>query len=278
MHEISDIDSDQYGEYVDVTISGVVQRMRRIRAGKFMMGSPENEPNRDDDETLHEVTITQDFWLADTACTQELWEAVMGSNPSRFKGAKRPVEKVTWHDCKKFLGKLDGFRLPTEAEWEYACRAGTTTPYRFGDSITPEQANYGSNREEAVAVKSFPCNAWGLYEMHGNVWEWCSDWHGEYRGDAIDPAGPEVGSLRVLRGGSWFYYARFARSAFRGRRDPDFRFGNTGFRLARGYMEMAGKGEWWCRTGAAEQVGQAPWERTTVTIDGVRYKLVPLEN
>jgi formylglycine-generating enzyme required for sulfatase activity len=157
-----------------INIKGIEQRFRWIEPGKFMMGSPESEPERYDDELLHEVVLTKGFWLAETACTQELWEAVMGSNSSRFKGKKRPVENVSWEDCATFLEKINilipgrNFRLPTEAEWEYACRAGTQTPFSFGDNITPEQVNYDGNypynngpkgeyRGKTVDVGSLPC-------------------------------------------------------------------------------------------------------------------------
>jgi sulfatase modifying factor 1 len=144
-------------------------------------------------------------------------------------------------------------RLPTEAEWEYACRAGTRTPFWFGDNITTEQVNYdgdnpyaggekGKYRGGTVEVKSLPCNSWGLYQMHGNVWEWCSDWFGDYpMVSIIDPVGPSSGTIRVLRGGSWFNYGWFVRSAYRIRLDPAYRSISTGFRLARGQKE-AGMG------------------------------------
>jgi formylglycine-generating enzyme required for sulfatase activity len=237
----------------DIVIFGVVQRMRWIPAGTFLMGSPSGEPERFGDETQHEVTLTQGFWLADTACTQELWEAVMGSNPSRFKGADNPVEQVSWQDCQEFLRRANaghpglGLRLPTEAEWEYACRAGTTTPFSFGSSITTDLANYDGNydseynsakgvyRETTVPVKEFTPNALGLYQMHGNVWEWCADWYGDYPTDsATDPAGPDTGEVRVLRGGSWIDCAGALRSAFRFVWPPVDRDVFCGFRLSRG--------------------------------------------
>jgi sulfatase modifying factor 1 len=234
--------------------------MRLILPGEFMMGSPANEPERDDDEQLHEVMLTRGFWLADTACTQALWQAVMGKNPSYFKGAQRPVEEVSWDNCQAFIKKINALkpglnlRLPSEAEWEYACRAGTRTPFWFGDNINPEQVNYDGNypyadgeegkfREETVEVKSLPCNGWGLYQMHGNVWEWCSDWYGDYPTESlIDPGGPSSGSSRVLRGGSWIYFGGFCRSAYRLRLDPAYRSFSTGFRLARGQKEEASRG------------------------------------
>ncbi|MGH8552551.1 MAG: formylglycine-generating enzyme family protein, partial [Methylococcales bacterium] len=202
--------------------------------------------------------LTHGFWLADTACTQALWEAVMGENPSRLQGTDRPVERVSWEDAQSFIEKLKAdlrgpaLRLPSEAEWEYACRAGSTTPFWFGRNITPEQVNYNGNypyaggkkgkyREETVAVKSLPANRWGLYEMHGNVWEWCQDWYGEYDAEAvIDPAGPAGGEARVLRGGGWINFARLARSACRSRDQPGYRDFDAGFRLARGQSSKPG--------------------------------------
>jgi formylglycine-generating enzyme required for sulfatase activity len=233
-------------------VAGVRQALRWIPPGRFRMGSPSTEPERDDDERLHEVVLTWGFWLAETACTQALWEAVMGENPSHFKGLERPVENVSWEDVQGFIARLNErvsgleVRLPTEAEWEYACRAGTKTPFWFGDQITPEQANYDGNypyaggkkgvyREETVEVKALPANGWGLYQMHGNVWEWCADWYSEYpEGTVIDPSGPQGGADRVLRGGSWVVNGRRLRSAYRNRDGPGNRYGHIGFRLARG--------------------------------------------
>jgi formylglycine-generating enzyme required for sulfatase activity len=252
---------DRYGIYADFSIKKVVQRMRLILPGEFMMGSPANEPERDDDEQLHEVMLTRGFWLADTACTQALWQAVMGENPSRFKGVDRPVENVSWKNCLEFIDKINSLkpglnlRLPLEAEWEYACRADTQTHFCFGDNITTEQVNYhgeypytggekGKYRGETVEVKSLPCNAWGLYQMHGNVWERCSDWFGDYpTGSVIDPVGPASGAGRVLRGGCWFDFGWNVRSACRGGSGPAGRDTGTGLRLARGQKEVASRGK-----------------------------------
>jgi formylglycine-generating enzyme required for sulfatase activity len=246
------IGRDAYGLYVDFRVAGVQARLRWIVPGTFMMGSPEGEPERDDDERQYLVHLSHGFWLADTACTQALWQTVMGNNPSHFQGEDRPVEQVSWRDVQRFLKRLNtavpggGFRLPTEAEWKYACRAGTTTAFWFGDQITPEQINYhgefpytggrkGLYRGETVGVKALPCNSWGLYQMHGNVWEWCQDWYGAYpSGTVTDPTGPKRGAARALRGGSWFSGGGDARSAFRDRSDPDARDDFIGFRLARG--------------------------------------------
>ena len=247
----SDYGEDEYGIYAAFTYKDISQYFRWIGPGEFLMGSPGNEPERYADELQHKVILTRGYWLADTACTQALWEAIMGNNPSGFKGAKLPVEKVSWKDCREFMLRINEqipsleLRLPTEAEWEYACRAGTTTPFSFGETITTNQVNYDGNypynkgprgeyREKTVEVKSLPPNPWGLYEIHGNVFEWCQDWFTDYSKEtAIDPQGSETGSLHVLRGGRWYYSARLTRSACRGRDGPDSRY--TGFRLARGH-------------------------------------------
>ena len=203
------------------------------------------------------MTLTKGFWLADTACTQALWQAVMGENPSSFRGADRPVEQVSWEDCQEFLERVNNetprlnLRFPTEAEWEYACRAGTTTPFWFGAAITTDQVNFDGNypyadgekgrfREETVPVKTLPPNGWGLYEMHGNLWEWCLDRHGDYpTTEAVDPLGATQGDDRVLRGGSWYDVGRDCRSAYRGGDLPGYRHGSVGLRLARGQVEQA---------------------------------------
>ena len=230
---------------------------RWIAPGSFKMGSPETEPERiTEREKQHEVYITKGFWLAESTCTQALWEAVMGEgdkNPSRFKGKERPVDEVTWKDAHAFIKKINQqveglhLRLPTEAEWEFACRAGTKTPFSFGKNITPEQVNYrgdypyakaktGLYRKETVDVKSLPPNPWGLYEMHGNVWEWCADrFQKKYEQDTkVDPRGPATGDARVRRGGCWDYDADHARSAYRYVFDPGYRDDDLGFRPAQG--------------------------------------------
>ena len=223
-----------------------------IPRGEFMMGSPSNEPGRDDDETQHRVTLTKGFYMGTTEVTQGQWKAVTGSNPSRFKdcGDDCPVEKVSWNDVQAFIQKLnrregETYRLPTEAEWEYAARAGTTTPFTYGRCLSTNQANYngdyplegcgkGEDRSRTIPVGSLNApNAWGLHDMHGNVWEWCADWYGDYpSGSVIDPAGPLAGSDRVLRGGSWSSIAGYCRSAYRGYGTPSRRGNNGGFRLA----------------------------------------------
>jgi sulfatase modifying factor 1 len=248
----SDWGVDPYGLWMGLVYGGVRQGFRWIPPGRFLMGSPPQEAERLDNEVQHEVVLSQGFWLADTAYTQALWEAVMGRNPSRFQGAERPVEQVSWDDVMGFIERLNAqveglnLRLPTEAEWEYACRAGTRTPFWFGDQITTDQVNYDGNhpygrgrkgeyREQTVEVKALPCNGWGLYQMHGNVWEWCSDWYGAYPdGPVTEPVGPESGERRVLRGGSWVSDGGLARSAQRNDVTPDYRYLYAGFRLARG--------------------------------------------
>ena len=236
---------DTFGLYADLDFQGVIQRFRWIVPGTFLMGSSEKEPDRFEDEIQHPVTLTQGFWLADSACTQALWQALMGSNPSHFQGLHdNPVDQVSWDDVQHFLQVLNErlpdleARLPTEAEWEYACRAGTTTLFSFGDNITPEQVNYAGDK--TIPVKSLPSNPWGLYEMHGNVWEWCADWYGDYPTVAVvDPSMKQ--ERRVLRGGSWYSSAWWARSASRNWSKPDFRRDLIGFRLALGRIKGASK-------------------------------------
>jgi eukaryotic-like serine/threonine-protein kinase len=176
---------------------GTTLEMVLIPAGKFKMGSPASEKNRSDNETQHEVTLTKPFYMGKYEVTQEQWESVMGDNPSSTKGAKLPVTGVSWKDCQGFIEKLNaktsgGYRRPTEAEWEYACRAGTTTAYSFGDVLTKSDANCNESGGRIKEVGSYKPNAFGLYDMHGNVWEWCEDSYGDYpAGSAIDPKGQQ---------------------------------------------------------------------------------------
>jgi len=250
---MSDEGTDNFGPWAEFQVKGVVQRLRWVVPGKFWMGSPDTEKMRGADEQSHHVTHTRGFWLADAACTQALWEAVLGDNPSKFTGdPQRPVEQVSSDlieqrflpELNRLLPGLDA-ALPTEAQWEYACRAGTQTPFSFGAQITPAQANYngkhpyagaakGEFRETTLPVKSLPPNAWGLYEMHGNVWECCADGYGPYGADdAIDPTGHADAASRVLRGGSWDDGARYLRAADRYHLHPDFANEDIGFRLCR---------------------------------------------
>jgi len=259
---------DGYGAWVEFSVPGrdgasVTQRMRWIAPGSFWMGSPDDEPERyEDEDPRHEVTIREGYWLFDTACTQALWAAVMGENPSRFQGLDRPVEGVSWNDARRFIETVNALKpgldlvLPSETQWEYACRAGTETPFSFGAHITPEQVNYngdypyaggvkGPYRGETVPVGSLSPNAWGLYEMHGNVREWVQDaWHDRYRGAPADGCGwvsEAAGAARVIRGGSWLEVARCCRSAFRVRCAPDIRNHNLGFRCARVQASESGR-------------------------------------
>lgn len=228
---------------VDVVDFGkdVKLEMVLVPAGKFKMGSPESEKDRSKFETQHEVTLTKPFYMGKYEVTQEQWEAVMGDNQSSTKGAKLPVTDVSWEDCQEFIKKLNastkgGYRLPYEAEWEFACRAGTSTAYSFGDAITPKDANYrGSKIGEPVAVGSYKPNAFGIYDMHGNVWEWCENWYGDYPAGAVtDPKGAATGKGRVLRGGAFYVGESIARSSFRYNFYlPSLRNNSHGFRLAR---------------------------------------------
>jgi len=222
-----------------------------IPPGTFMMGSPKDDPERTDNEKQHKVTLTEGFYMQTTEVTQGQWKAIMGSNPSHFKdcGDNCPVEQVSWNDIQVFIGKLNqkegaGYRLPTEAEWEYAARAGTDTPFAFGKCLSTDQANYngslplkgcvtGSERGKTVSVGSFSPNAWGLYDMHGNVYEWVRDyWKEDYpSGTVTDPTGHISGKERVLRGGSWNFDAQNCRSAVRNSASPGRRDRIIGLRL-----------------------------------------------
>ena len=244
--------------------------MVEIPAGRFMMGSPESEEGRFGDERQHEVVISRPFLAAKYEVTQALWKAIMGSNPSMFDscGDDCPVENLTWNEAVEFCNRLseqeglapayqvsgkgvvwdrsaNGYRLPTEAEWEYACRAGTATSFHSGRCLHTDEANYNGNfsqegcakgryREKTVAVGGFSANTWGLHDMLGNVGEWCWDWHGDYpKGPVTDPTGPSGGSFRVFRGGSWLSNARYCRSANRSMFSPGYRNDYVGFRLFR---------------------------------------------
>jgi formylglycine-generating enzyme required for sulfatase activity len=245
---------------VQLSVLSTVVKLMAVPAGGFMMGSPTSEENRDSDESQHRVEITQGFYLSATEVTQAQYELVMGSNSSKFKGVDRPLERVSWLDAVQFCNKLsvreglapayrisgssvtwdamaNGYRLPTEAEWEYACRAGTATAYHTGGSEADlARAGWysGNAGSETHPVGKKAPNAWGLYDLHGNVWEWCWDWYGEYgSGTQRDPQGAADGSERVIRGGSWRNDARHCRSANRGRDDPSDAGDNLGFRVAR---------------------------------------------
>ena len=239
--------------------NGVVLEMVAIPGGTFIMGSPENEEDRSSDESpQHQVTVPS-FFMGKYPVTQKQWRAVaalgkvnidLESDPSYFKGDNLPVERVSWNDAQEFCARLSRmanktYRLPTEAEWEYACRGGTTTPFYCGETISTDLANYNGNytygqgqkgqyREKTTEVGIFPANPFGLYDMCGNVWEWCEDkWHETYINAPIDgTAWTSLSSeLRLLRGGSWVYYPRLCRSAYRLNFSPDYSNNRNGFRL-----------------------------------------------
>jgi formylglycine-generating enzyme required for sulfatase activity len=240
-----------------------------VPGGRFTMGSPAAEEDRSDDEVQHRVTVSV-FYMGKYEVTQAEYEAIMGTNPSKFKGARLPVERVSWYEAVEYCNKrsakegltpaykangdnvawkknANGYRLPTEAEWEYACRAGTITPFTTGSNITTGEANYNGNypyngnwpynakgayRKTTTDVGSFTANKWGLHDMHGNVYEWCWDWYGNYpSGAQTDPAGAVPGADRVVRGGSWDSNGRNLRSAHRGYGGPGDRLRDLGFRL-----------------------------------------------
>jgi formylglycine-generating enzyme required for sulfatase activity len=266
---------DRHGVFVAFTLDDITQHLRWIPAGAFRMGSPLDEPGRWDGEgPQHIVYIRHGFWLFDTPCTQALWEAVMGENQSEFKSPQRPVERVSGNDVQGFLERINDripgldLALPTEAQWEHACRAGTETALYSGPieilgannaSALDPIAWYGGNSsvdfelEEGVDSsgwedKQYPGsksgthpvgkkrpNPWGLYDMIGNVWEWCADGLRNYdKAWKVDPIGPlETGASRVIRGGSWIDYARYCRCAYRDRYEPEYRYSNLGFRCAR---------------------------------------------
>lgn len=248
--------------------------MVRIEGGTFVMGSPAEEIQRHKDEVQHQVTVSS-FYIGIYELTQEEYESVTGTNPSVIKGFNLPVTDVNWFDAVEYCNRLsqregftpvytisgsgknrivswnraaNGYRLPTEAEWEYACRAGTATPFSMGNNITTDQVNYdgrypynnnpkGENRDIPLPVGSFEPNSWGLFDMHGNVWEWCWDWYGDYSAEMqTDPAGPSSGRFHVVRGGSFHYRGKAARSANRYVNTPMGR-GSTcyGFRIVRSY-------------------------------------------
>ncbi|MGA1134033.1 MAG: SUMF1/EgtB/PvdO family nonheme iron enzyme [Prochlorotrichaceae cyanobacterium] len=253
--------------YREALSQDVQLNMVEITGGTFTMGSPKSEPESSNSERpQHEVTL-QDFAIGQTPVTQAQWRVVAGyppvnpevefkENPSQFEGDDRPVEKVNWYEAKEFCDRLSAatgktYDLPTEAEWEYACRAGTTTPFSFGEMITTELANYDGNypynggtkgeyREQTTPVGTFPANAWGLYDMHGNVREWCLDhWHNSYeeKPEELRQSGntawlkSDESKYRLLRGGSWVNSARNCRSASRDNSSPDIRYNNFGFRV-----------------------------------------------
>ena len=238
------------------------------------MGSPPDEPYRSksESEVQHPVTISKPFYMQATEVTLKQWWTVMGK---RFFGRRKgtadmPVARISWYDCIRFIKKLDArnegvYRLPTEAEWEYASRAGSTTAYSWGEAIDCSKAMFSNNSKKfgecldhvrsrglpvdrPAPVKSYPPNEWGLYDMHGNVWEWCYDWRGDYtKGPVVDPRGPDSGTLRIRRGGSWYGQGYSCRSANRANGHPASRFRTTGFRLV-----WSREGDWIGREGERE--------------------------
>lgn len=214
-----------------------------IPAGSFTMGTDRSLRKAYIDETPHHpVTIGKSFYLGIYEVTQEQWTAVMGDNPSQYKGKDKPVEQVSWNDAQAFIEKLNAmeghnrYRLPTEAEWEYAARAGTESAFSFGDDFRLlgehgwHQSNSGYKTPQVGQKKP---NPWGLYDMHGSMWEWVQDWYGRYPSTPVtDPQGPSAGSYRVARGGSWCDSAMDSRSAYRTASAPRYRSFSLGFRLA----------------------------------------------
>ena len=230
------------GLAVETTVDlgrGVNLAMILIPQGKFMMGSPFSEPGHKSDEAQHQVVLSRPYFIGKNEVTQEQWEAVMGDNPSQTKGAKLPVTNISWNDCQNFISKLNAktesnYRLPTEAEWEYACRSGSKSAYSVGDKITKNDANYENAKGGAKPVGSYKPNAFGLYDMHGNVWEFCSDWYSAYSpGKSLDPMGVNNGRDHVLRGGSFFVDGLLLRSSTRDLVAPDFHNVVIGLRLAK---------------------------------------------
>jgi formylglycine-generating enzyme required for sulfatase activity len=254
-------------QFVEDLGNGVGLAMVVVPGGRFMMGSPDGEAERDADEgPQHGVTVP-DFFMGKFEVTQAQWFAVMGSGDwdssgfdslnDKFKGDRLPIVGVSWYEARKFCQKLNqgktggSYRLPTEAEWEYACRAGTSTPFSFGDTITPDLVNYdgnysygnadtGTDRRVTTPVGSFFPNSFGLYDMHGNVYEWCEDhWHSRYhdkpddlkRDGSLAWSSSDKNSERLLRGGFWFGFARHCRSAFRNGYSPGYRYSYVGFRV-----------------------------------------------
>ena len=233
-----------HAEYLTENLGNdVTLDMVYIPGGTFMMGSPEGK-GRDSEKPQHKVTV-QAFYMGKYPITQAQYQQVMGNNPSKFKGDERPVERVSWNDAVEFCQRLSQqtgteYRLPTEAEWEDACRAGTITKYYFGDDITSDLANYGSNVGKTTAVGKYPPNAFGLYDMHGNVWEWCQDdWHGDYENAPTDCSAWVLGQsrLKVIRGSSWYNRPEDCRSASRNFTDrrADRSYFSFGFRVVCGF-------------------------------------------
>jgi formylglycine-generating enzyme required for sulfatase activity len=249
------------GRLAPFVVNSLQMELVRIAPGTFRMGS-DPDAGRADEIPAHEVKLTRPFYLGKHEVTQAQFEQVMGTNPSHFTderggGPDFPVESVTWHEADEFCRRLSAlpeekaagrrYRLPTEAEWEYACRAGTTTPFAGGETLSGAVANFDCTfpagdappseaaRQRPVSVGSFPPNPWGLYDMHGNVWEWCADWSSPYpdaAGVRVNPQGPALGSGKIVRGGGWCSYGWLCRSATRFSMAPARRARDIGFRVA----------------------------------------------
>jgi formylglycine-generating enzyme required for sulfatase activity len=239
-------EDQRHGPWCSFSVGDVVQRLRWIPPGVFWMGSPEDEEGRQPQEGLRRLmSIDSGFWMFDTPCTQALWEAVMGENPSRFKsadrskeGADRPVESVSWEQCQEFLtalnSRLDGLELslPSEAQWEYGCRAGTETA-RYSENLDAIAWYRENSGNQTHSVAGNEANSWGLYDMLGNVWEWCANvWVDGYAGVARALSAESASAHRVIRGGSWLRGALRVRAAYRGHGVPSFRDSDLGFRCA----------------------------------------------
>ncbi len=240
------LSSPVFGQQLKAITNSIGMKLVLIHAGSFTMGSPDDEVGRLRNETSHEVTLTKSYYLGTYEVTQDQYGKVMGKNPSKFTGAKNPVDMVSWDDAVSFCKKLSKmpeekaagreYRLPTEAEWEYACRANSGSAYCFGDSADSleEYGWFSENAERNThPVGEKKPNRWGLYDMHGNVWEWCEDWSADYpSGEAADPQGPREDSTRVRRGGCWFFVAKYCRAAMRDAGVPTLRSADIGFRVA----------------------------------------------
>ncbi|MES9881951.1 MAG: formylglycine-generating enzyme family protein [Sedimenticola sp.] len=240
-----DLGVDEHGLWAEIRLAQATQRLRWIPPGKFMMGSPKDEEKGTFyDETLHKVTLSRGYWLGETSCTRAFWHAVMGGETEGDPAL--PVNRISWDSTRDFFEQLKehlpglAWGLPSEAQWEYACRAGTETAYWWGDEMDEKRANKSSKHKLEAAMSP---NAFGLRSMSGNLNEWCADWMGNYpAGPVVDPTGPDQGHERVLRGGGWFGYGSFLRSAYRSGRRPGERFGYVGLRLAGGSDPQASQG------------------------------------
>ena len=234
-------------DILEFEVEDVSFKMILVEHGSFTMGATsEQEDPYDDEKPAHKVTLTKDYYMGETQVTQALWNAVMGDNPSRFKGEKRPVECVSWDECQKFIKELNrklrsqlhgkSFRLPTEAEWEFAARGGNKScgyQYSGSDNLDEVACYSGNSNDETCDVASFEPNELGFYDMSSNVCEWCLDWYEDYKRSAqTDPKGPLGGYYRVIRGGSWYDVVRDCRLSYRGNGSPDFSYCFLGLRLA----------------------------------------------